>query len=156
MLRLTPAPIHRVALRWAHRLRHRWRRYAGTPLSGVSVFVTDLEGRLLLVRHSYGPTAWALPGGGMKNGEAAEAAAVREVMEEVGCLLEGVQVIDTFEETVSGSPHTAFLVAGRTLDRPRPDKREVVEARFFPRHSLPEPQTPLTRVRIAAWKARQG
>ena len=154
MLRLIPATLHRLGLRWGHRVRHRWRRFAGQPLAGVSVFVTDFEGRLLLVRHSYGPSGWALPGGGVANGEAPEAAAAREVAEEVRCTLEDAQVIDTFEETISGAPHTAYLVAGRTRDRPRPDKREVVEARFFPRHSLPEPQTPLTRARIAAWKAR--
>lgn len=156
MLHLIPAPLHRVALRWAHRIRHHWRKHTGQPLAGVSVLVTDLEGRLLLVRHSYGPQGWALPSGGMKKGETPEAAACREVAEELRCTLEDVQVIDTIEETLSGAPHTAYLVTGRTLDRPRPDKREVVEAKFCPIHSLPEPQTALTRARIAAWKARKG
>ena len=118
------------------------------------MFVTDLEGRLLLVRHSYGPGGWALPGGGMKRGETAEAAALREAAEEVGCRIEGARVLERLEETLSGSPHTAWLVAGRTLDRPTPDKREILEARFFPTHSLPEPLTPLTRRRIEAWKGK--
>jgi ADP-ribose pyrophosphatase YjhB (NUDIX family) len=156
MLRLIPAPLHRVALRWAHRARHRWRKYSGQPLAGVSVLVTDLEGRLLLVRHSYGPGGWAIPSGGMVKGETPEAAAQREIAEELRCQLEDAQVFDTIEETISGSPHTAYLVTGRTLDRPRPDKREVVEAKFCPVHSLPEPQTELTRRRIAAWKARKS
>lgn len=154
MLRLIPAPLHRAALRWAHRLRHRWRRLTGRPLAGVSVLVTDLDGQLLLVRHSYGPEAWALPGGAMGKGETPEAAARREVAEEVGCALADVRIVQTFEETISGAPHTAYLVTGRTLDRPRPDGREVVAAKFSPLHSLPEPQTALTRKRIAAWKAR--
>jgi ADP-ribose pyrophosphatase YjhB (NUDIX family) len=156
MLRLIPAPLHRIALRWAHRVRHRWRRFSNHPLAGVSVLVTNLEGKLLLVRHSYGPSAWALPGGGMQKGEAPEAAARREVAEEVGCSLDNAQVFATIEETLSGAPHTAYLVTGRTQDRPRPDRREVVEAKFFPVHSLPEPQTPLTRKRIAAWKSRKA
>ncbi|MFA9200548.1 MAG: NUDIX domain-containing protein [Cypionkella sp.] len=154
MLRLIPAPLHRAALRWAHRLRHRWRRLAGRPLAGVSVLATDLEGRLLLVRHSYGPAAWALPGGGMGKGETPEGAARRELAEEVGCALENAQVFATLEETLSGAPHTAYLVSGRTLDRPQPDGREVVEAKFCPLHSLPEPLSPLASARIAAWKAR--
>lgn len=154
MLQLIPPPLHRALLRLAHRLRHRWRTLAGARLAGVSVFVTDLEGRLLLVRHSYGPGGWALPGGGMKRGEAPEAAAAREVAEEVGCRIEGARVLDQIEETLSGSPHTAWLVAGRTLDRPRPDQREILEARFFPTHSLPEPLTPLTRRRIEAWRGK--
>ena len=153
---ILPAPLHRVLLRWAHRARHRWRRLRKQPLAGVSVLVTDLEGRLLLVRHSYGPQAWALPGGGMRKDETPEAAARREVAEEVRCLLKDVKVFDTLEETISGAPHTAYLVTGRTMDRPQPDKREVVEAKFCPLHSLPEPQTALTRLRIASWKARKS
>ena len=151
---MIPRVLHRAALRLAHRLRHRWRKVVKAHIAGVSVFVTDLEGRLLLVRHSYGPGGWALPGGGMKRGEAAEAAAQREVAEEVGCRIEGARVLERIEETLSGSPHTAWLVAGRTLDRPTPDKREILEARFFPTHSLPEPLTPLTRRRIEAWKGK--
>ena len=81
-------------------------------------------------------------------------AARREIAEEVGCALEGVRVLERVEETISGSPHTAWLVAARTRDRPRPDKREIVEARFFPTHSLPEPLTRLTRARIAAWRGK--
>ena len=151
---MSPRVLPRAALRLAHRLRNRWRKMVKAHIAGVSVFVTDLEGRLLLVRHSYGPGGWALPGGGMKRGEAAEAAAQREVAEEVGCRIEGARVLERLEETLSGSPHTAWLVAGRTLDRPTPDKREILEARFFPTHSLPEPLTPLTRRRIEAWKGK--
>ena len=154
MLHLIPAPLHRLALRWAHRLRHRWRKLSKARLAGVSVLVTDLEGRLLLVRHSYGPDSWALPSGGMGRHEEAEAAAAREVAEEVGCTLEHVRVLDKLEETISGSPHVAWLVAGVTRDRPRPDRREILEARFFPTHSLPEPMTSLTRARIAAWRGK--
>jgi ADP-ribose pyrophosphatase YjhB (NUDIX family) len=153
-IRLIPPPIHRAMLRLAHAMRHRWRRLTKAHLAGVSVFVTDLDGRLLLVRHSYGPGGWALPGGGMHRNESAEDAASREVAEEVGCTLEGVRVLDRLEETLSGSPHTAWLVAARTRDRPRPDKREILEARFFATHSLPEPLTRLTRVRIEAWRGK--
>jgi 8-oxo-dGTP pyrophosphatase MutT (NUDIX family) len=154
MLRLIPRPLHRAFLRLAHRLRHRWRKFARSSLAGVSVFVTDLDGRLLLVRHSYGPGGWALPGGGINRSESPEEAAAREVAEEVGCTIEGVRVLDRLEETISGSPHTAWLVAGRTQDHPRPDRREIVEARFFPTHSLPEPLTRLTRARIDAWRGK--
>jgi ADP-ribose pyrophosphatase YjhB (NUDIX family) len=154
MLHLIPRSLHRALMPLAHRLRHRWRRLTRARLVGVSVFVTDMEGRLLLVRHSYGPGGWALPGGGMGRRENPEDAARREIAEEVGCALEGVRVLEQLEETISGSPHRAWLVAARTRDRPRPDRREIVEARFFPTHSLPEPLTRLTRSRIAAWRGK--
>ena len=154
--RMLPRPVHRIALRVAYRLRHRWRSVVKAPLEGVSVFVTDLEGKLLLVRHSYGPEGWLLPGGGARRGEDALEAARREIAEETGCKLENPRLLASVEETISGAPHTAHLVAARTPDRPKPDGREVIEARFFPTHSLPEPQTPLTRARIAAWRGKLG
>lgn len=152
MLRLIPRPIHRIALRAAFTLRHRWRVFRKVPLAGVSVFVTDTQGRLLLVRHSYGPGGWALPGGGLNRGEDAIEAARREVREETGCELAAASVFQTIEETVSGSPHTAWLVGARTQDHPAPDGRELLEARFFPVHSLPEPLTRLTRTRVELWR----
>jgi 8-oxo-dGTP pyrophosphatase MutT (NUDIX family) len=92
----------------------------------------------------------------MGRGEDPLGAARREVREEVGCTLDRVEVFERIEETISGSPHTAWLVTGTTRDHPGPDRREVIEARFFPLHSLPEPLTPLTRKRIEAWrKARR-
>ena len=146
------AKLHRIALRVAHKLRHRWRLLRGTPLEGVTVIACDLQGKLLMVRHSYGPRGWFLPGGGIKRGESPEQAAVRELREETGCLAEGAKLVGSFEEQVSGSPHTAHVVSCLTSDEPRPDRREVVEARFFPTHSLPEPLSPRTRARLAFWR----
>ena len=118
-------------MRVAHTLRHRWRQWRKTPLEGVSMIARDLDGRVLLVRHSYGPRAWYFPGGGIRKGETPEEAAGRELKEETGCECDGV-----------------FLVTCVTHDVPRPDRREVVEARFFPTHSLPEPLSPHTAARL--------
>ena len=143
-----PDRIRRTLLRIAHRLRDRWRRWRKTPLAGVSMIARDLEGRILLVRHSYGPNAWYFPGGGIRKGEAPEEAAGRELKEETGCECDGVFLVGQFEEEISGSPHTAYVVTCVTHDVPRPDRREVVEARFFPTHSLPEPLSPHTAARL--------
>ncbi len=106
----------------------------------------------MLLRHSYGPKVWALPGGGIDRGEDPKDAARREVQEELGLKLQTLRDLGTIEEEVSGSHHTAHLFAATCNDRPSPDKREVVEARFFPTHSLPEPLGRITRQRIEIWR----
>lgn len=149
-----PASLHRAILPLANIVRHYWRRWRKAPIAGVSVIITNLGGDVLLLRHSYGPDVWALPGGGLKPGEDPLEAARREVAEELGVTLPHIAQFAMLEEVVSGSPHTAYLFAATCDQRPRPDGREVVEARFFPSHSLPEPLGRATRTRIAAWKAR--
>ncbi|MEO1490133.1 MAG: NUDIX domain-containing protein [Pseudomonadota bacterium] len=154
MLNWIPARLHRALLPLAHRIRHRWRRWRGVRLRGCSVVVTNLAGEVLLLRHSYGPKVWALPGGGINAGEEPEAAARREVCEELGLTLASVTSLGEIEEEISGSPHTAYLFTATTGARPQPDEREVIEARFFPSHSLPEPLGRITRSRIEIWRAR--
>jgi ADP-ribose pyrophosphatase YjhB (NUDIX family) len=154
MVHLLPAGLHRALMPWAHGLRHYWRRWRKAPIAGVSVIVTNLAGDVLLLRHSYGPEVWALPGGGLKPGEDPVAAARREVREELGIDLAMIDDIGTITEILSGSPHTAYLFTATSDRHPQPDLREVLEARYFPSHSLPEPLGSITRARITAWKAR--
>lgn len=154
MPNLLPAPLHRALLPLAHGLRHRWRKWRRTPIAGVSVVITNLSGDVLLLRHSYGPNVWALPGGGLKLREDPEQCARREVLEELGIELDVIEVVGSIEEYLSGTQHTAYLFTATSNLRPRPDRREVIEARFFPSHSLPEPLGKITQRRIEAWKAR--
>ncbi len=151
---LLPASLHRALMPLAHRVRHRWRRWRKAPISGVSVVITNLTGDVLLLKHSYGADVWSLPGGGLGRGEDPLEAARREVREELRMELARIELIGTLNETLSGSPHTAHIFAGVCDRQPQPDRREVIEARFFPSHSLPEPLGRHTRTRIAAWRAR--
>ncbi len=151
MNRLLPPVLHRLLLRFAHRARHHWRGLAKWPLAGVSVIVTDDAGRVLLVRHSYGPKGWALPGGGLGRGEAPEAAARRELREELGCGLAGIERVATLRETISGAPHTAYVFTGRLVGEVHPDGREVIAAQFFAVDALPADLGASSRRRIEAW-----
>jgi ADP-ribose pyrophosphatase YjhB (NUDIX family) len=149
-----PAPLHRALMPLAHGVRHYWRRWRKTPIAGVSVVVSNLSGDVLLLKHSYGPKVWCLPGGGLRAGEDPMAAAQREVREELGITLARIEPVAVIEEVLSGAPHTAHIFAATCDQMPRPDGREVMVARFFPSHSLPEPLGRVTRVRIDAWRAR--
>ncbi len=144
MLYLIPAPLHRLGLRIAYALRKRLRRITRPDLAGVAVMLEDGEGRVLLVRHSYGPQGWSLPGGGLGKGEDPAEAARREMREELDCELEALECVLVAQEMLSGAPHTAHVFTALPLSEPRADKREIDAVRWFARDELA--QADLTRV----------
>lgn len=156
IIRVIPAPVHRAILPFAYRLRHRWRRWRKAPIVGCNVIVTDLQGSILLLRHSYGPDHWCLPGGGVGRGEDPFAAAQRELREELGLDLARARSLGSIEGEISASPHRMHLFAATIDCHPKPDLREVVEARFFPGHSLPMPLGAGTRRALEHWRAERG
>ncbi len=156
MLRLIPKPLLHAAYKAAFRVRNVVRRLTGRTQDGASVIAQDLEGRILLIRHSYGPEGWALPGGGVKRGEDPVAAAARELREETGCAAFNLTRLRVVQEELSQAPHTEYVYHCTVDEMPRPDGTEIVEARFFPLHSLPEPLLERTRERLTVWQRSKG
>ena len=154
MFRLIPPPAHRMALCLAHAVRKRWWRIARPQLESCTIIASDIGGRLLLVRLSYGAGTWAFPSGGVRRNETPEDAARRELHEETGCRAHAMALLGVRNERLHGAANRLHIFATQVSDRPRPDQREVVEARFFPPHSLPEPLDERTRIKIALWRNR--
>lgn len=156
--RLLPARLHRALLPLVFRIRHRWRMWRRVELTGCCVIISNSGGEILLLRHSYGPRVWAFPGGGIGRGEEPADAAIREVAEELGIALDAVQAVATVQEQVSGSPQTAHIFAATSDAIPRPDRREIIEARHFALDALPEPIGRITAARLQTWRdwARAG
>src|SRR6266567_435464 len=102
----------RTAFRLGYPLARIWWQLARPRHEGavVAVYVGPA---LLLVRSSYG-FGWHLPGGGVRRGEIPEAAAQRELAEEIGLVT------------------SALLPAGVACGRwdGRLDNREIIEARL--------------------------
>lgn len=138
MLHLIPAPLHRAAYRAAHRLRLVWWRLRRPQLRGCRMLVFDPQGRVLLVRHSYGSGNWMLPAGGLGRNEDAIAGARRELAEEVGCRLDEARLVTRLDEALSGAVNQVHLVAGKTCDPPMGDQREVIAAQFFTPGAWPD------------------
>lgn len=114
-----------------------WRKWPGR-LQGVRILALDPDGRLLLVRHSYGSDKWMPPGGGLGRAEDPLTAAVREMMEETGCVLTDSRLVTVSEEDLHGSQNGVHVVVGSTQGVPRPDGREILEAEFFSLDALPD------------------
>jgi len=71
------------------------------------------DGRLLLVQHRWidGSYFWFIPGGGIKEGETVEAAAVREVWEEAGVRVRVLRRLTRPEGLSAVGPEHAFVLA---------------------------------------------
>jgi 8-oxo-dGTP pyrophosphatase MutT (NUDIX family) len=146
-----PRPLHRLAYRVAHAGRRVWWFVRRPRVTGCRVLAFDAEGRVLLVRHSYGTGNWMAPGGGMRRGEDPLLAAARELREETGCRLDQAWRVAGAEEPLKGATNVVHIVAGEAVGTPVPDEREVIEARFFPCEALPEPMSGLLRRDLPGW-----
>lgn len=151
---ILPPPLHRQAYRVAFSVRKRWLRWRGRPIEGCTMIACDGQGRVLLVRHSYGTGLWALPGGGLNRGEEPLAAAIREFAEELRCAVIAPRHVGTLEEDYHGARNTAHVFTGLIAGEPRPDMREIVEARFFALDALPPGTSRTVTVRLALLEQR--
>ena len=149
MLHLIPAPLHRLVLRHGYRLRRRWWRWRRPTLRGVAVIARDDAGRVLLVRLSYGSGNWSLPAGGRAAWEDPATAAAREFAEELGCALADLALLAELEEELHGAIDRVHLFTARLAGDPVPDRREVLDARWFALDALPPRIGGRVRTRLA-------
>lgn len=146
-----PPPLHRIGLRLAHAVRKRWWRLARPRLEGCRVIAIDADGRVLLIRHSYGSRLWLPPGGGVKRGEDAVATGRRELREETGCDLLDAREVGLQEQSLHGAANRVHIIAGRAMGTPRADEREVIDAVFFAPDALPSDMPAAIRHALPGW-----
>ncbi len=111
------------------------------PRLTVDVIIPNMEGRVLLIARGHEPFQgmWCLPGGMVDLHETVEAAAMREVREEVGLAVSIVRVV-----AIRSSPHrdprghfvSIVLLAAPTEARPVRTK-EATEL-YWSSHDLPD------------------
>jgi 8-oxo-dGTP pyrophosphatase MutT (NUDIX family) len=135
--------VRPVLLRFAYRVAYvvistTWRVIGRAP-GGVKCVILRGD-EVLLVRHTYGPKRWELPGGARHPGEELADTARRETHEELGADLADWTPLGTYEGHIGRARVTLhpFLTRVDELE-PRRDEVEIAQARFFPVDRLPSP-----------------
>ncbi|MBC7932765.1 MAG: NUDIX domain-containing protein [Rubrivivax sp.] len=105
-----------------------------TDRSGVRCLV-EYEGKVLLVRNTYGSMEWNMPGGLVGDGEQPEKASRRETEEEVGVTLGALRFLGRTGNTLYfyGKAEAPGLEIARG---------EIYDAQWFEWDSLPKPLSP--------------
>ena len=118
------------------------------PGVGVGVVVRRGEEVLLVRRAYHGAGSWAAPGGYLDRGETFEACAAREVREETGVEIGGVQVVAVGNDIHPDGKHnvTIWLAADYAGGEARVASDEATEVGWFTREGLPEPLYLSTRL----------
>ena len=155
--------LHLFALRVFRRLPVRLRRRVvrtlapGYTVGSICVVERD-DGAVLLVHQSY-RNSWGLPGGLLQRGEAPEAAARREVLEEVGLAIdlvgEPAVVVEPIPRRVD-VVYRARPVAGEDPASARPCSPEIVEVAWFATDAFPDLQAETSGALVALARAARN
>jgi 8-oxo-dGTP pyrophosphatase MutT (NUDIX family) len=132
-----PVPLARQGYRVAYLGLRLWWLVANPVVIGVKCALVDGD-RVLLVRHSYGPRHWDLPGGTVKRDEQPVQTAQREIAEELGLQIadwKGLGAINDDSDHRRETIHCfqAEVTSPQLVLAPA----EIVAARWFLRSELP-------------------
>jgi len=130
-------------------LFHRWWALSRGMTLGVRGLVTDKEGRVLLIEHTY-TKGWYMPGGGVDPGEDAETALKREMLEEAGIEVIGRPTLLSIHDNrrIFPEDHVLIYRVNAWRQAAATQKGEILRIGFFAPDALPPDTTRATRNRI--------
>jgi ADP-ribose pyrophosphatase YjhB (NUDIX family) len=129
---------------------HVWFRISRGMTLGVRGLVLNAQGQVLLIQHTY-IRGWYLPGGGLDRGETAEAAIMRELVEEVGIVARSRPKLLSVHSNHARhrGDHVLYYHIEVWEQGQATSKGEIHAAEWFAPDALPDAITPSTQRRIA-------
>ena len=108
------------------------------PQLGVNIAIMQ-DGRILLTKRE-DFEVWCLPGGDVEDRETVAQAALREVREETGLVVELTRLVGAYSypSLPRGGSHILLFVARPVGGTLKPSRSEVVDIRYFNPAELPE------------------
>ncbi len=126
-----PVPLRRVGYRLAYALLRIYWFIFRPRGGGVKCVLTGSAG-VLLVRHTYGPRYWDLPGGTLKSGEPPRVAATREMQEELGITIDDWSVLGELRTRIHHRHDALHCFQARIDSTPLTvDRGEIAATQWF-------------------------
>lgn len=108
--------------------------------TGVKCLI-EHDDNYLFIKQTYGSRMynWNLPGGGVEKNESIESAVKREVFEEVDIALSDVVELKKYTSNFEYKVDTVYCFYSKvTTKNTVIDKKEILDAQWFPKNNLPE------------------
>jgi 8-oxo-dGTP diphosphatase len=115
---------------------------------GAAAVILDADGRVLLVRHTYGRLNWELPGGASERGESITDTALREVREETGLEARAEQLTGTYYDEEYDAHHFVFRCRVSDPALATATSAEISALDYWTPAALPRPISDFTIRRI--------
>lgn len=143
-----PRPLVRFAVSAFQTVRRAVWFVTRPTARGVHAVALTPTGKVILVRVTYA-RGWRLPGGGLKRGESAEAALLRELEEEIGLVAHGeLRHVDDFEHRPDFRRGIASLFLLRGVRYRFEPSLEIDAVAEFEPGALPADVSDFTRLQI--------
>ena len=131
-----PVALRRLFYRFAYQGLRLWWLVFHPEIRGVKCVLTQAD-RVLLVRHTYGPRGWDLPGGTARAQEDPADTARREIYEELGVLIEEWNDLGEIDNRMGGRRDKMHCFQAEVHDPLTIDLGELDAAQWFPPGQLP-------------------
>lgn len=109
---------------------------------GVKMVIEN-EGKLLMIRNTYGHKKWTFPGGGKNKNETPQNGAIREASEEVGINAKSPKYLGEYLSTRQNKRDTVYCFYTKVNSTEfKIDPSEIEEAQWFGISDIPQEQSP--------------